>query len=145
MGADLNFRVSIIVGADCEIAAWRFVTKSVPAAKDIAEGVFDQTARADVFARLVQMTPAGKPVARWEGCESTHAGEAVFVWNQSTPAAWKAQGVCPVCRGTFALTSRGTLAPHRRADGKTVRTLQGARVPAPCDGAAMPALPDDRA
>lgn len=107
--------------------------KSVLAAKSAAVAIF--RARGDGFHdRLVLVQREGeRSIARWE----CHPGrEGTVSWTQTTPTAWKPRGVCPECRGVFALTTRGTLTPHRRADGRTVRTLQGARVPAPCDGAA---------
>jgi hypothetical protein len=45
-------------------------------------------------------------------------GAGVVRWIDSTPPTWKPRGTCPECRGVFALTTRGTLTPHRRADGR---------------------------
>lgn len=109
-------------------------SRHYPAAKSSAVAIFRD--RGEGFHdRLVLVRREGeKSIARWD-CYPGREG--AVSWAHTTPTAWKPRGTCPECRGVFALTTRGTLTPHRRADGRTVRTLQGARVPASCDGAAQ--------
>ena len=108
--------------------------KSIPAAKLAAVAIFRDRGEGFHDRIMLVQREGERSIARWD----CHPGrEGAVSWGQTTPTAWKPRGTCPECGGTFALTTRGTLAPHSRADGRTVHTLQGARVPAPCDGAAQ--------
>lgn len=134
----LTFCVGVYLGST-EVVGARFSERTVLAARRwCAEHHRDRLARGH-HAVLTQMVDdrSSRGARRWTGTMVVESGGVVVQWIDTTPTAWKPRGICPECGGTFALTTRGTLAPHGRADGRTVRTLQGARVPASCDGAAQ--------
>lgn len=128
----LTFCVSISLGS-VEVQGARFSERNARAAKRWVADRNGHLVRSGHYVVLTQMVDdrSSRGLRRWGGAREGLAG---LRWKDTTPPTWLPRGTCPECRGVFALTARGTLRVHRRADGRTETTAAGVEIPAACCG-----------